>query len=246
MAAEIALQIRGLRAGYARSEVVTGVDLDIAGGEFVCILGPNGAGKSTLLRSVFGLATHIAGEIRAYGVDISRKSPREVLAAGVSYVPQGRSNFPLMTIAENLDLATVTRQDTAAVARDIEYVYDRFPLLAEHREAIASNLSGGQQRILEIAMTLLRRPRVLLIDEPSMGLAPQAVRLVFQELVRLGAEGLTIVLVEQNTRKAISVASRTVVLRQGVVAWEGPSSAISQDRLAELFLPGHRHVGTWR
>ncbi|MGE0798421.1 MAG: ABC transporter ATP-binding protein [Lautropia sp.] len=235
--AEPALRIRGLRAGYGRSEIVRGVDLDIAAGEFACILGPNGAGKSTLLRSVFGLAAQFSGAVSASGVDISRQTPRQVLAAGISYVPQGRSNFPLMTVADNLDLATVTRSDADGVARDIARSYERFPLLAEHRRSIASNLSGGQQRILEIAMALLRRPRVLLIDEPSMGLSPQAIGTVFRELTGLAAEGLTIVLVEQNTRKAIAVTSRTIVLCQGVIAWDGRSATISQDELAELFLP---------
>lgn len=229
------LALHGLHAGYGKTAVLNGVDLSLTKGEFVSLLGPNGAGKSTMLRTVFGLTSVLAGTVRFKGADITGAKPGVILRSGISYVPQGRCNFPLMTIVENLDLATFHRKDDA-VAADVEAVYERFPLLKEHRRRMASHLSGGQQQVLELAMAFLRRPELLLVDEPSMGLAPQAIALVFEELRRLRADGLTILLVEQNTAKAMEVSDRIVVLRLGKVVWDSPRAQIDRQQLGELFL----------
>lgn len=229
------LALQGLHAGYGKTAVLNGVDLQLQKGEFVSLLGPNGAGKSTMLRTIFGLTSVLAGTMRFKGTDITGARPGAILRSGISYVPQGRCNFPLMTIAENLDLATFHRKDDA-VAADVEAVYERFPLLKEHRRRMASHLSGGQQQVLELAMAFLRRPELLLVDEPSMGLAPQAIALVFEELRRLRADGLTILLVEQNTAKAMEVSDRIVVLRLGKVVWDSPRAQIDHQQLGELFL----------
>ncbi len=230
------LEIRGLNAGYGRTAVLNGVDLVLQRGEFACLLGPNGAGKSTLLRTVFGMTTVHDGTIRFKGEDIGRVRSGNILRLGVSYVPQGRCNFPLMTIAENLDLATFHRRNAGEVAKDTEAVYERFPMLKQFRRRLASHLSGGQQQILELAMAFLRRPQLLLVDEPSMGLSPQAIALVFEELERLRRDGLTILLVEQNTAKAMDVSSRVVVMRLGRIVWDGPRKEIGHKELGELFL----------
>ncbi len=229
------LELRDLHAGYARTAVLNGVDLAMRRGEFTCLLGPNGAGKSTLLRTVFGLTRVLQGDVRFAGDSIAGVRPREILRRGVSYVPQGRCNFPLMTVAENLDLATYSRRDADA-ARDIEAAYERFPILKDFRRRPASHLSGGQQQVLELAMAFLRRPALLLVDEPSMGLAPQAIALVFDELRRLHEAGMTILLVEQNTAKAMDVCARVVVLRLGRVVWDGARHDIDHERLGQLFL----------
>ena len=230
------LDLRQLHAGYGRTSILNGVDLGLARGEFACLLGPNGAGKSTLLRCIFGLTNVFAGSVQFKGEDISRARPGEILRRGISYVPQGRCNFPLMTVAENLDLAAYHRQDADMVAQDTDAVYERFPMLKEYQRRMASHLSGGQQQILELAMAFLRRPELLLVDEPSMGLAPQAIAQVFHELAKLRSDGLTILLVEQNTAKAMAVAERVVVMRLGRIVWDGPRQDISHKELGELFL----------
>ncbi|MGH8765474.1 MAG: ABC transporter ATP-binding protein [Burkholderiales bacterium] len=230
------LDVRGLHAGYGRTAVLNGVDLRLDRGEFASLLGPNGAGKSTLLRTLFGMTTVHSGTMRYDGADLVRATSGEILRRGVSYVPQGRCNFPLMTIEENLDLAAYHRRDKDAVAADTAAAYERFPLLKEHRRRLASHLSGGQQQILELAMAFLRRPALLLIDEPSMGLAPQAIALVFDELARLRRDGLTILLVEQNTAKAMEVSGRVVVMRLGRIVWDGARTDIDHRQLGELFL----------
>jgi branched-chain amino acid transport system ATP-binding protein len=232
------LEFAGLRAGYGGPDILTGVDLKIYAAEFVCILGPNGAGKSTLLQTLFGMTTLTGGSITLMGVDIGIPRPLRMQELGIAFVPQGRCNFPEMSVAENLEMAGYRRGDKAGLRRDLDYVKSRFPMLAEKRAAMASALSGGQQQILELAMALMQRPKLLLIDEPSMGLSPSAAAMVFEELLRLRSEGLTILLVEQNTKRALQVASRAVILRLGQVLWHGPSAALSHDHLAEMFLTG--------
>lgn len=236
------IDIRGLHAGYGDLSILNGVDLQIREGEYICIVGANGAGKSTLLRTIFGLTTITGGEIRSEGSRLSGLSSGEILSAGISYVPQGRCNFPLMTVAENLEMGGYRRRDRAALARDIARVYDLFPRLQERKRERASSLSGGEQQVLELGMALVRRPRVLLIDEPTMGLSPQAIGWVFEEIARCHAERMTIVLVEQNTRKGVAEAERVVVMRLGRVLWDGPADDVDHDRLGEMFLGTADHM----
>lgn len=234
------LDISGLRAGYGHLEILQGVDLRIKHGEFVTLLGPNGAGKSTLLKTLFGMTTHKGGSINWRGKELAGKRPRVFLSEGIAYVPQGRCNFPLMTVEENLEMAASTVRDAQADA-DREHVYDLFPVLRERRDQYAGNMSGGEQQLLEMAMAVLRRPEILLVDEPSVGLSPQAVALVFKELRRLHKDGRTILLVEQNTRTAMESAERAVVLRLGRVIWDSPVNELSHEKLGELFMTGHHH-----
>jgi branched-chain amino acid transport system ATP-binding protein len=235
------LEIEGLRAGYGHLEILHGVDLRIRHGEFVTLLGPNGAGKSTLLKTLFGMTTHKGGSIRWKDHELAGKRPKSFLSQGIAYVPQGRCNFPLMSVDENLEMAACTVRDSETRA-EREYVYDLFPVLRERRDQYAGNLSGGEQQLLEMAMAVLRRPEILLVDEPSVGLSPQAVALVFNELKRLHKGGRTILLVEQNTRKALETAERAVVLRLGKVIWDSPSDALSQAQLGDLFMTGNGHA----
>lgn len=233
------LEIQNLRAGYGHLDILHGVNLNIRHGEFVTLLGPNGAGKSTLLKSLFGMTTHKGGSIRWKGKDIAGLRPQAMLSHGIAYVPQGRCNFQLMSIDENLEMAAYTIKD-GDLKGEREYVYDLFPILRKRRNEFAGNLSGGEQQLLEMAMAVLRRPEILLVDEPSVGLSPQAITQVFNELKRLHQGGRTILLVEQNTRKAMAAAERAVVLRLGKVIWDSPVGELSNADLGELFMTGRR------
>ncbi|MBL8697657.1 MAG: ABC transporter ATP-binding protein [Alphaproteobacteria bacterium] len=237
MAADATLEIADVHAGYGPLEILHGVDMLAPAGQFVALMGPNGAGKSTLLKTIFGMTTFKGGAIRWKGRDIGGAKPKDILSRGIAYVPQGRCNFPLMTVEENLEMAAYTIRDRE-VAAERDHVYGLFPKLRERRHQFAGNLSGGEQQLLEMAMAVLRRPEILLIDEPSAGLSPQAIAIVFAELKRLHDGGRTILLVEQNTRKAMEVAERAVVLRLGKVIWDGATAAISHAALGRLFMTG--------
>ena len=214
------LELRDVVAGYAEVEVLRGVSLAVRAGEIVCIIGANGAGKSTLLRTVFGMVQPSAGAIRFAGEDIGRRSSLEVLRRGIGYVPQGRCNFPAMSVEENLDMGAYLRRD-ARVRGDIEALLARFPMLATKRRDLAGTLSGGQQQILEMAIALLLHPRLLMVDEPSLGLDPRMVEIVFDTLLAINREGTTVLMVEQNAKKALSVSHRGFVLDLGRNRFEG-------------------------
>ncbi len=231
------LRIQNLRAGYGHLDILHDVSLDVCHGEFVALLGPNGAGKSTLLKTLFGMTTHKGGSIRWRGKEVAGKKPGAFLADGFGYVPQGRCNFPLMSVDENLEMAAYTIKD-GDIEGERKYIYDLFPILHQRRGEFAGNMSGGEQQLLEMAMAVLRRPQILLVDEPSVGLSPQAITLVFNELKRLHQGGRTILLVEQNTRKAMEAAERAVVLRLGKVIWDTPTAEVSHTNLGELFMTG--------
>lgn len=235
--AEPSLSIKGLRAGYGSLDILNGVDLDVPQGQFVALMGPNGAGKSTLLKTLYGMTTVKGGSINWQGKDISALKSRAILAEGISWVPQGRCNFPVMTVDENLQMAAYTLRDSRVKA-ERDYVYDLFPILKTRRNTLAGNMSGGEQQLLEVAMAVLQRPKILLVDEPSVGLSPTAIGAVFDELLRINAAGQTILLVEQNTKKAMAVAQRAVILRLGKVIWDGRPADITHDDLGELFLTG--------
>lgn len=231
------LSIQGLGAGYGTLDILNGIDLDVPAGQFVALMGPNGAGKSTLLKTLYGMTTVKGGTINWQGKNIAGAKSRAILGEGISFVPQGRCNFPVMTVDENLQMAAYTLRD-AKVKADRDYVYDLFPILKTRRTTLAGNMSGGEQQLLEVAMAVLQRPKVLLVDEPSVGLSPSATGIVFDELLRLHAAGQTILLVEQNTKKAMEVAERAVILRLGTVIWDGAPKDITHDELGELFLTG--------
>ena len=215
-------------SGYDEVEVLRGVSLSVWAGEVVSIIGANGAGKSTLLRTVFGMLRPRAGSIRLDGEEIGGRAPVEILRRGLGYVPQGRCNFPAMSVDENLQMGAYLRRDER-IRADIETVLARFPVLAAKRHAAAGTLSGGQQQILEMAIALLLRPRLLLVDEPSLGLDPRMVELVFETIVTINREGTAILMVEQNARKALSVSHRGFVLELGRNRFEGTGRELLDD-----------------
>jgi len=228
LAAEPLLRIEDVHAGYGEIEVLRGVSAQVAAGEIVSIIGANGAGKSTLLRTVFGMVTPTRGRIRLGDREIAGESPVTVLRRGCSYVPQGRCNFPAMSVEENLEMGAYTRRD-ARVRADIEALMERFPLLGAKRRAPAGTLSGGQQQILEIAIALLLHPRLLLIDEPSLGLDPRMVEAVFGAIVAVNREGAAVLMVEQNAKQALAISHRGFVLELGRNRFEGTGQALLED-----------------
>jgi len=222
------LDLQDVRAGYEEVEVLRGVSVRVHAGNMVTIIGANGAGKSTLLKTVFGMVRTRSGRIVFDGLDIANRRPVEILRRGLSYVPQGRCNFPAMTVEENLEMGAYIRND-AAVRNDIEAMLARFPVLAEKRRAAAGTLSGGQQQILEMAIALLLHPKLLLIDEPSLGLDPKMVEAVFETIRTLHREGATVLMVEQNAKRALEISDHAFVLELGRNRFEGTGQELLGD-----------------
>jgi len=222
------LELHSVVAGYEEVEVLRGVSLAVREGEIACIIGANGAGKSTLLRTVFGMVVPRAGAVRFAGEEIAGRPPTEVLRRGLGYVPQGRCNFPAMSVEENLEMGAYLRRD-ARVRDDIEALLARFPMLEAKRRDAAGTLSGGQQQILEMAIALLLQPRLLMVDEPSLGLDPRMVEIVFDTILAINREGTTILMVEQNAKKALSVSQRGFVLELGRNRFEGTGADLLEN-----------------
>ena len=234
------LELHGVRAGYGAADVLRGVDLVLEPGTITCLVGPNGAGKSTVLRTVSGLLRPRQGTIMLEGADIAGLSPGAVLRKGVVHVPQERGLFAGMTVWENLLMGAHIVRDAAEVRRRGHAVAERFPIVAERRGDRAGSLSGGQQKIVEIARALMLEPRLILMDEPSMGLDPKARHLVFETITALNRdEGHTILLVEQNARAGLGIAHRGAVMDAGAVAIAASGPELLADpRMAELYLGG--------
>jgi branched-chain amino acid transport system ATP-binding protein len=225
----VILEMDAVTAGYLPEvDVLRGLTLRIPSGTITSIIGPNGAGKSTVLRAVFGFVRTRSGRILFDGREITNCSPDVALRLGIAYVAQGRCNFPSMTVRENLAVACYTRRDPN-VRRDIEQVLDRFPVLREKANEMAGNLSGGQQQILEMAMALVVRPRLLLIDEPTLGLSPKFFDEVFRHIVQIRDEGVTVLMVEQNAARALQISDYAFVLELGQKYLEGTGQAILEN-----------------
>jgi branched-chain amino acid transport system ATP-binding protein len=237
----VLLEMIDVEAGYLRGvKVLQGVSLSVSDGEIVCLIGPNGAGKSTILRTISGLLRPSRGQIVFDGDDIGGLRPDLVLRRGIAHVPQGHSSFPQMTVHENLLIGAYALKDRVERARRLSRAYELFPLLAERKSERAGNLSGGQQKVLEIGRALMMTPRMMLLDEPSLGLAPRTSRLVFDTVRQLNEEaGVTVLMVEQNARSGLSISGRGYVLELGRQRLEAPASDLLADpRVAELYLGG--------
>lgn len=229
VADDVLLQMQEVDAGYGEIEVLRNVSASVRRGQIVSILGANGAGKSTLLKTLFGIVRPTRGRIFLYGQDVTTQGSSERLRQKIAYVPEGRSNFPAMTVQDNLEMGAYMRNDGAEVAADAQRLCERFPILQEKRYIAAGNLSGGQQQMLEIAMALMLRPDVLLIDEPTLGLAPILVTEVFDEVQKINADGTTVVLVEQNAKRALEISHYAYVLELGRVRLEGPAADLAEN-----------------
>jgi len=235
---EALIEIAGLSVGYGDEPVVRELDLSIAPGSITTVIGANGAGKSTLLRGLYGTIRRFAGTIRFAGEEIQRLEPVERLARGLSFVPQGRCNFQKMSVRENLELGAYTLPK-AEMRPAIERVVAAFPLLREKWSVLAGNMSGGEQQILEMAIALLLRPEAILLDEPSLGLSPKMLAHVFATVRQIWADGVTVVMVEQNARAALLISDVAVVMELGRKAFEGAARAVLDDpRIKAAYLGG--------
>ncbi len=211
------LELKDVHSFYGNIEALKGISLYVDEGEIVTLIGANGAGKTTTLRTITGLIKPRQGTVTLEGEDLTKFKPHEIVYKGVSMVPEGRGIFARLTVAENLDLGAYIRNDKEGIKEDLERVYELFPRLKERRNQVAGTLSGGEQQMLAIGRALMARPRLLLLDEPSMGLAPVLVELIFDTIVDINKQGTTILLVEQNALMALSIAHRGYVLRTGEI-----------------------------
>jgi len=235
------LTVRALAVNYGHVEAVRGIDFELATGQITTLVGANGAGKSTTLMALSGLVKKAAGTVQFGGQDIAAWPPHRIVASGLVQVAEGRATLTTLSVRENLELGAYTRRDGASArARDIEHVYTLFPRLAERATQMAGSLSGGEQQMLAIGRALMAKPRLLLLDEPSMGLAPIIVQDIFRTLRRINAEdGLTIFLVEQNVKQALKLAQRAYVLENGRIVLQGSGAELLGDPRVQAAYLGH-------
>jgi len=231
------LKIQDIVACYGKLEVLKGISMNIEDGEIVAVIGGNGSGKSTILNAIFGLAKVKSGNILFQGNNIKNIPPHQMPGKGICYVPQGRMTFSDLTVKENLEMGAFLRTDD--MSPDLNYVYKLFPVLFEKKYELARNLSGGQQQMLAIGRALMLKPKLLLLDEPSLGLSPMNKKLILEKIVEINNSGTSIILVEQNARKALSIASRAYVIDNGKVSFCGKASEVEHDsKLREIYFGG--------
>jgi branched-chain amino acid transport system ATP-binding protein len=229
MAAEPMLALRKLEVAYGGIQAVKGIDLDVGQGELVCLIGANGAGKTTTLKGICGLLPIKSGSIHHAGEDVTGRPAFKLVQRGLAMVPEGRGVFGALTIEENLAMGAYIRSDAGGIRADIERVFELFPRLKERRRQTAGTLSGGEQQMLAMGRAMMSRPRLLLLDEPSMGLAPLMVQKVFETILTVSAEGVTILLVEQNAKLALEVSRRGYVMESGEITLAGEAKSLLHD-----------------
>ncbi|MBS3144084.1 ABC transporter ATP-binding protein [Candidatus Woesearchaeota archaeon] len=232
------LSIKNLNAGYEELHILHDVSLNVKAGEIVALIGPNGAGKSTIIKSIFNIAKVMSGKIIFKEKNITHLKTHELVELGISYVNQGRINFTNLTVEENLTLGAELIQEKEVVEKNKEAIYKKFPILHERRKQLAFGLSGGQQQVLAIARSLMQNPSLLLMDEPSLGLSPKAQTEIFATIKKLRDEGIAIVIVEQNAKKAIELADRTYLLEEGKIVLEGNKSIVKHPKIKSVYLGG--------
>ncbi|WP_342433676.1 ABC transporter ATP-binding protein [Neobacillus sp. FSL H8-0543] len=234
------LKIEDIDVYYGIIHALKGVSLEINEGEIVTLIGANGAGKSTLLKTISGLLKPKKGDILFHGESISGKVAQSIVKQGLSHVPEGRRVFSNMTVEENLELGAYLRKDKKGIREDFEKVFTLFPRLLERRKQLAGTLSGGEQQMLAMGRALMARPRLLLLDEPSMGLAPLLVKTIFKIIAEINQSGTTILLVEQNANMALSIADRAYVIETGKIVISGTSEELNEsDQIRMAYLGGH-------
>ena len=231
------LEISGLSASYGQGEVLHGIDLRMGAREFLAIIGANTAGKSTLLRAISGLMPEVSGRIDFDGTDLTGLPANRIPALGIAHVPEGRHVFPMMTVEENLRMGAYALDDRKRADRAIEHVFALFPRLKERRRQLGGTLSGGEQQMVAVGRGLMLEPRLLILDEPSLGLAPMVVEEMHERLIEIHAEGVAILLVEQNVGLALDCADRAYVLASGRIELEGPARELARDdRIRQAYL----------
>ncbi|WP_279105999.1 ABC transporter ATP-binding protein [Mobiluncus curtisii] len=232
-------EIKDLKVSFGGIQALKGISLRVEEGEIVTLIGANGAGKTTTLRTSSGLERPLEGSIWLDGEEITKSSPRSRVRHGLVHVPEGRRVFPTMTVMENLDLGAYMRKDRSGTVADLKMVFDRFPVLADRKNQLAGTLSGGEQQMLAMGRGLMAKPRVLLLDEPSMGLAPLFVQEIFDIIVKIKAMGTTILLVEQNANMALQIASRAYVMETGKIVLQGDAAELlASNEVKHAYLGG--------
>ncbi|WP_282922132.1 ABC transporter ATP-binding protein [Mobiluncus massiliensis] len=232
-------EIKDLKVSFGGIQALKGISLRVEEGEIVTLIGANGAGKTTTLRTASGLERPLEGSIWLDGKEITKSSPRSRVRHGLVHVPEGRRVFPGMTVMENLDLGAYMRKDRSGCAADLKMVFERFPVLADRKNQLAGTLSGGEQQMLAMGRGLMAKPRVLLLDEPSMGLAPLFVQEIFDIIVKIQEMGTTILLVEQNANMALQIASRAYVMETGKIVLQGDAAELlTSDEVKHAYLGG--------
>jgi branched-chain amino acid transport system ATP-binding protein len=233
------LKVDGIDVFYGNIHALKGVSLEINEGEIVTLIGANGAGKSTLLKTLSGLLKPKTGSIEYLGNSISGKAPQSIVKVGISHVPEGRRVFANMSVEENLELGAYLRKDSKEIRKDIQSVYDLFPRLQERRKQLSGTLSGGEQQMLAMGRAIMAKPKLLLLDEPSMGLAPLMVKTIFQIIEKINQDGTTILLVEQNANMALSVANRAYVIETGRIEISGTAAELqASEEIKKAYLGG--------
>ena len=233
------LEIEGLDCRYGKVRAVRDLTLEVREGELVTLIGANGAGKTTTLKAISGILRPAAGRIAFDGEDITHASARAILAKGIAHCPEGRHVFPYMSVQENLDMGCYLRRDPAGIAQDLRKIFDRFPVLEERRRQMAGTLSGGEQQMLAIGRALMSRPRLMLFDEPSLGLAPNLVETTFEIIAEIRAQGVTVLMVEQNAYAALELCDRSYLLESGEVTLTGSGEELLNDpHVKEAYLGG--------
>ena len=232
------LRIKNLRSGYNGVEVLHNINLNANPAEIVAIIGPNGSGKSTLLKSIFNLCEIYSGSITFKDKNITNLPTYELIYEGISYVPQGRQVFGNLTVRENLEVGAFVMMDHELLKRNIRDIFDKFPFSEEKQNDYAFTLSGGQQQMLAIARALMQNPELLLLDEPSLGLSPKAMKEVFEKIKQINREGIAIIIVEQNAKQAVKIAHRTYVLEDGKMALEGGREILKDKRIKNIYFGG--------
>jgi len=233
------LKIHNIDVYYGNIQALRNVSLEVNEGEIVTLIGANGAGKSTLLKTISGLLKPKLGSIEYLGSNIDGKAAQSIVKAGISHVPEGRRVFANMTVEENLELGAYLRKDRAQIKKDLDYVYELFPRLLERRKQLSGTLSGGEQQMLAMGRALMSKPKLIILDEPSMGLAPIMVKNIFNIIEKVNKEGVTVLLVEQNANLALSVAHRAYVLETGNIVLSGTAKELQEsDEVKAAYLGG--------
>ena len=233
------LELKGVVSGYGNITALKSIDLSVPEGKIVSLIGANGAGKSTTMRTIMGLVKAREGSISFLGQDLTKLKTHEIVKAGISLVPEGRQILQDMTVYENLEMGAYIRKDKAGIEEDIKKVFKRFPILDERSYQLGGTLSGGQQQMLAIGRALMARPKLLLLDEPSMGLAPLVVNEIFEVIKEISQEGTTVLVVEQNVRQALKIADYAYILETGKMVLDGSAEEVRHDpRVMEAYLGG--------
>jgi len=235
------LTVKNLEAGYGKLQILFGVDMEIRPDEITVIIGPNGAGKSTVLKSIFNLCDIYSGQIIYKGKDITRLPTYERIQMGISIVPQGRQVFSGLTIKENLEMGAFMTKEKDLIQKRMAEVFTHFPVLKEKLHQNAYSLSGGQQQMLAIGRGLMQDPQILLLDEPSLGLAPKTMKEIFEKIQEINKEGTAIIIVEQNAKTACEIADHIYVLEEGKIALHGDKSIMKSEKIKHIYLGGHGH-----